>query len=199
MSNSVFPTLNGLSIEATRTPLWNTMKQATPSGREFRGVFQIYPRYKYTLVFNYLRDIVSQQDFRTLLGFFNSMKGGFDTFLFTDPDDSTVTNQSIGTGTGSQTAFQLVRTLGNFTEPIYDVNGAQTIKVAGVTKTAGVDYTIGSTGIVSFTSAPANGAAITWTGQFYWRCTFDDDTMDFDKFMNLLWSVKKVTLKTVKP
>jgi uncharacterized protein (TIGR02217 family) len=199
MSNSVFPTLNGISIEATRSPLWNTMKLETPSGREYRGTFQLYPRYRYTLVFNYLRDTSLAQDYRTLLGFFNSMRGGFDTFLFTDPDDNSATNQNFGTGDGSTKTFQLLRTLGNFVEPVYDINGAPTIKVAGVTKTAGSDYTIDSTGGVHFTAAPAGGAALTWTGSFYWRCVFEDDTIDFDKFMNLLWSVKKVSLKTVKP
>lgn len=199
MSNSVFPTLTGLAMEVTRSPLWNTMKQETPSGREYRGIFQIYPRYRYTLIFNYLRDTTLAPDYRTLLGFFNSMKGGWDTFLFTDPDDSSVAGMQFGTGNGSLTGFQLVRTLGNFSEPVYDINGAPTIKVAGVTKTAGSDYTIGTTGIVTFTAAPANGAALTWTGSFYWRCTFEDDSMDFDKFMNLLWSVKKLSLKTQKP
>jgi uncharacterized protein (TIGR02217 family) len=159
----------------------------------------LYPRYQYTLAYDVLRDSATHQEYRTLLGFFNLMKGGFDTFLFTDPDDYTVTDMQFGTGNGSTTAFQLFRTFGGFADPVFDLNGAPAIKVNGVTKSAGSDYNIGSTGVVTFAAAPANGANLAWTGSFYWRCSFADDSMDIDKFMYQLWQAKKVVLKTMKP
>ena len=67
---------------------------------------------------------------------------------------TTTTSQSIGTGTGTSTSF----TLGN--TPV--IPGSQTVKVAGTTQTDGTGYTINfDTGAVTFTSAPANAAAIT--------------------------------------
>lgn len=199
MSNSVYPSLPGVTLNVTRAPLWKTLKQETTSGREYRGSFMLYPRYRYTLSYDVLRDVPTHLEYRSLFGFFNLMKGGYDTFLFTDADDSSVTDMQFGVGTGSATAFQLFRTFGGFTDPVFDLNGAPVIKVAGVTKATPADYSISSTGVVTFTSAPANGAALTWTGAFYWRCSFEDDTIDFGKFMNLLWEVKKISFRTCKP
>jgi hypothetical protein len=64
------------------------------------------------------------------------MYGGFDTFLFTDPDDNAVAAQTFGVGDGDQDAFQLVRTLGSFTEPVYDLNGAPSIYKAACCRRA---------------------------------------------------------------
>lgn len=200
MSSSVFPTLAGLSMEASKVPLWKTQRAETASGREFTASFMLYPRYRYTLRFDVLRQNGGTRvELASLLGFFNSMKGGYDSFLFTDPDDYSVTDMSFGTGDGATTAFQLKRTFGAFADAIHDLNGAPTIKVDAVTKTAGVDYNIGSTGIVTFTAAPANNKPLTWTGSFYWRCRFEDDEMDFDKLLYQIWQAKKVTFRTVKP
>ncbi len=49
---------------------------------------------------------------------------------------------------------------------------APVIKVAGVTKTVVTDYNIAN-GIVTFTSAPASMAALTWTGEFDVPVRFD--------------------------
>ena len=59
-------------------------------------------------------------------------------------------------------------------------------------------YTIGATGIVTFVSAPAAAAALTWTGSFYYRCRFDADTMPFKLFMQKLWSTQQMRLKSIK-
>jgi hypothetical protein len=61
------------------------------------------------------------------------------------------------------------------------------------------DYALNSTtGIVTFSTAPASGAALTWTGQFARICRFVEDTIDFKRFMQLAWdggTVKVITLK----
>jgi hypothetical protein len=37
---------------------------------------------------------------------------------------------------------------------------------------------INGTGIITFNSAPAPGAKLTWTGSFYYLCRFAEDTID---------------------
>lgn len=201
MSNSVFPTIAGVTMRVTKTPLWKTMKKESVSGREFRASFMLYPRYRFTLSFDLLRNTTAKPDLGNLVGFFNNMKGGYDSFLFSAPEDSTVANMSFGTGDGASTSFQLKRSLGNttYTDNVYDLNGAPLIMVDGANKTAGVDYNIGTTGIVTFAAAPAANKPLTWTGSYYWRCVFEDDDMDFDRFVSQMWEVKKLTVKTVKP
>ena len=53
-------------------------------------------------------------------------------------------------------------------------------------------------GRITFVSAPAVGAALTWSGQFYKRVRFARDETEFEEFLQDLWSAKKVELITVK-
>lgn len=199
MSASVYPTLPGVRIEITRTALWNTLRRQTTSGRTYTGSFMVYPNYRFTLAYDLLRKSATKTEYQTLMAFFNTMKGGYDSFLFTDPDDYSVTADTFGTGDGSTTAFQLFRSFGTFVDPIFDLNGAPSIYVDGVLKSTPGDYSISATGVVTFTSAPANNKPLTWTGSYYWRCGFDDDEMDFEKFMYQMWQVQRVTFSTRKP
>jgi hypothetical protein len=52
------------------------------------------------------------------MGFFLQLQGQFGTFLYTDPDDNTVTGQAFATGDGTTTAFTIERSLGGFLEPV---------------------------------------------------------------------------------
>jgi uncharacterized protein (TIGR02217 family) len=198
MSNAVYPSLPGLTFPIERTPEWATDVQTSASGRDFTRTLYTAPRYRYKLSYEFLRDSVAAQEFRTLLGAFNARMGQWDTWLFSDPDDSSVTAQVFGTGNGSNKVFQLERVLGGFAEAVYDLNGAPSIYVGGVLKTAGTDYTISSTGLVTFTSAPAAAASLTWTGSYYWRCRFLSDTLDFRKMMAGFWELASVEFITCK-
>lgn len=200
MSNAVFPSLPGLKWGVRRTPEWSTTAKTSVSGREFRSANRVYPIWHYRLAYEFLRDKRAGVDeLRTLVGFFNARKGRFDSFLFNDPDDNAVTDQGFGTGNGTQTSFQLVRTFGGADDPVYDLNGAALIYKAGVLQTVTTHYTISATGLVTFTSAPTGGQALTWTGAYYWRCVFERDQMDFEKFLQELWEAKECGFKTDPP
>lgn len=199
MSNAVFPTLPGVDMEVTRAPEFKTFIRETASGREYRGRTMLYPRYERILRFNVLGDSGAWYDgYRTLLGFFNARGGSFDSFLLDDEDDNSVTAQIIGTGDGTTTAFQLLRTLGGFAEPIYDTKVAPSIYDNGTLRTAVTHYSI-SAGLVTFVTPPAVGHVITWTGTYYWRARFKEDRLEFTRFMRQLWELRTCTLKTVKP
>ena len=200
MSNAVFPVLPGLKWGVVRHPSFSTTKKKAVNGREYRAANMIYPEYVYKLSYEFLRDLRSGVDeLRTLEGFFLQRYGSFDSFLWTDPDDNSATAQQIGTGDGTTTAFQLVRSWGGFTMPVYDVNGAPQIYKAGVLQTVTTHYTLGSTGVVTFVTAPSAGQAITWTGSYYKRVRFELDYTEFEKFMAQLWSAKSVDLRSDKP
>lgn len=197
MSDAVFPSLPGLKWNVKRANLWKTLKQESVSGKEMSVALMTYPNRRYSLAYEVLR-AGAEAELQTLEGFFNLRQGSHDTFLYSDPDDSAVTDQSFGTGDGSTTVFYLARTRGGFTEPVQALNGAPTIKVAGVTKATPADYSISATGVVTFTSAPANGAALTWTGSYYWRCKFLQDAAEFDQFLQDLWQLQRIEFRTVK-
>lgn len=203
MSSFVFPTLKGLTFDITRTPIWKTGRQESLSGKESRISYQFYPRIKYNLVYEVLRDDIATSDFRALGGLYDAMQGSFDTFLYTDPDFNTVTDENFGTGDGTTQDFQLTAKFQNSGGPgwpsiIQNLNGAPTIKKAGVTQTSPTNYTLGATGIIHFVTAPAAAAALTWTGAFYQRCRFTQDMLDFVKIMNRWWAAESVEFITIK-
>lgn len=70
----------------------------------------------------------------------------------------TVTGVPFGQGDGTRVAFQLLDTAG---EPLTSGYSVSAIKINGATTTA---YTISGTGLVTFTSAPATAAQLTWDG-----------------------------------
>lgn len=192
MSNAVFPSLPGLGWSVGKYPVWNTKTQRSVSGKEVRTAFMSYPLWQFALSYEVLRAASAYAELQSLLGFFNARQGAYDSFLYTDPNDNSVTDYQFGTGDGTTVAFQLTRAYGGFIEPVMNVNTLTNIKKAGVAQSNPADYTIGSTGLVTFTTAPAIGAALTWTGSFYFRVRFLQDTAEFKEFMKNLWELNKL-------
>lgn len=122
MSNSVYPTgLGGLAMEATKDPEFSTLIQRAVSGKELRIAERIYPIWRHQLKYNFLRDSTSFPELKSIGGFYLARLGPADSFLFADPDDSSVVAQGIGTGNAALTQLQLLRSFGNFTEPVFNI------------------------------------------------------------------------------
>lgn len=195
MSSLVYPTLPGLEWNVGRTVLAPPVQiRTTPSQREYRARDASLPRYQYTLSYEFLRS-GSQQEWQTLVGFYNQVGGDFDSFLFTDPDDSSVTDQLLGAGNGSNTIFQAVRTLGGFVEVIDSLIAVTNVKVNGTPVSHSANT---STGVITTSAAPAGGSTVTWTGTFYRRCRFLRGQMEFRKFMQDYWEAKRVEIISLK-
>ena len=196
MSNAVFPTLPGMRITVRRTAsMPPVLKRTTASRREYRAVDSLTVKYRFALSFEVLR-AGAEAELQTLEAFFKARRGSFDNFLFTAPDDAAVTGQLFGTGTGSATAFQLVRSLGGYSEPVVDLNGAPQIFNNGALQATPANYSVSATGLVTFTSAPLSGRALTWSGAYYWRVRFDRDELEFERFLHQLYELRSVELVT---
>lgn len=195
MSDAVFPTLPGVKWNVKRTPIWKTLSEESVSGKEASVALMTYPLRRYTLSYELLR-AGALAELEQLEGFFNARRGRHDTFLYSDPDDNAVTDQAFGIATGTTAPFQLIRTRGGFSEPVQSLNGSPVIKMAGVTKTEGVDYTRSATGIITPLS-PWIGS-LTWSGNYYWRCKFLQDIAEFDQFMKNLWQLGRLEFRTYK-
>ncbi len=101
-------------------------------------------------------------------------------------------NVYVSTSTGTETLQANVAIGTAWTEP-------STGLVAGSALPAVNDtgWSIGATGIVTFNDAPANAAALTWTGSFYYRCRFDADHYDWKKIVPGFWSASKISFTEV--
>lgn len=193
MSNAIFPTLPGLTWPINRKPMFNTNTQRALSGREVRLTYQLFPLYQYTLNLEFLRDTVAFPEVDTLVGFFLARQGSFDSWLFDDATDNTVTDMQFGAGDGTTTGFQLTRAFGaggnTFAEPVQNVHVLTNIKKAGV---ATGQYSIDANGFVTFFTPPANAAVLTWSGTYYMRCRFLADSFDASQIYSNIWEAKKL-------
>jgi hypothetical protein len=127
-----------------------------------------------------------------------SCKGRAGTFLFTDPTDNTVTNFQFGTGDGSSQVFQLTRPIDANGEAdiVQNLNGAPALHNNGTLLTSG--YSIDSKGLVTFGVAPLAGHALTWTGAYYFRLRFKEDTLaDLKEFYANAWAVSSLDFESV--
>ena len=201
MSNNIFPTFQGISWNKTVTPIMNTVIYTSDSGLETRRQHYSYPLYKIELNYNFLADnsisgiTLTKGDLETLKGFYNNQGGCFGSFLYLDDVENTCTAQVFGTGNGSNKVFRLTRSLPGWTEPICGIITAPLIYVNGIATSA---FTFDNNGNITFTTAPANGAVLTWTGKYYFRVRFQEDSIELSRTWQGLWENISVKLITVK-
>ena len=198
MSSSIFPSFAGVDVAIKRSTIYATKVQTSASGKELRATFQATPIYKWDLKMNFLRQAgynTATDEVAQLGQLFVNLKGAWDSFLFTDTVDNTVTLRNFGTGTGALTTFQLCDGLG---VPIYDLNGTASIYVNGVLKTVTTDYSISATGLVTFVAAPANTYPLTWSGSFYRRVRFDGDEQALEQIAANVWAGGTLKMILVK-
>lgn len=213
---ALFPmsSLPGWSWSVVKVPQFTTKIQRSVSKRELRLSYQPVPTWEFTLKFDVLRDDndtrqpnnwgPTQSELRTLMGFFLAQQGALTPFLYDDPTDDSVTNGPLintATGTsngdGTTTIFQLVRQMGGFDEPIVAPNQIYDVYANG-TLVPPANYSVNyGNGLVTFTSAPASGAAMTVTFTYYFLCRFSDDSNSFENFLYRLWSAQEIKLQSV--
>src|SRR3990172_4148416 len=156
-----------------------------------------YQLWQLDLAYEVLREASAYQELQYLVGHFNKHYGAFDTWLWTNPLDYTVTDYQFGTRDGTSTQFQLLSEIGGFAQPVQSVNVLTNVKSNGTPITDPADYTINSTGLITLAVPGTAGHALTWTGTFYYRVRFVDDMLDFNNFMKNLWDLRKMSLQSV--
>lgn len=201
MTNYILPDFQGWSIEKTKTPYWKTNIYEAESGLETRIQKWSFPRYKIRLNYNFMTDnsvksvSLTKGELEKLQGFFHSVGGPFEDFLFKDDVENSVEKQSFGIGNGIAKQFQLVRSLPNWVEPIRGIVEAPKIYIDGVETTA---FTFDNYGLIVFDEAPAEYAVLTWSGTYYFRCRFEDDELELSRTWDGLWERIELNLITVK-
>ncbi len=174
-------------------PRFNTKVQVSVNLTELRASLAGTPVYDFKLSYDVMRNGVfngvTYDELKSLMGFYESCRGSWDSFLYEHPDDHAVTGQEFGTGDGSTTDFMLKRSWGGFTERVANANVVSQITVAN---TPTSNYTLSSQGVVTFTAAPAANASLAWTGTYYYRCRFTSDAVDFNQLMHNLWNARTV-------
>ncbi len=191
----VFPVLPGQYPTVKKTPQWSTNVKRASSGRERRTGLWSYPLWNFELSYEVIRHRPTIEELAVMWEFFNVAQGKLATFLLVDMSANQVTGQQFATGDGTTTTFQLTRQIRSWVEPVFGVY-SPTIYVNGTPTSA---YTIIPNGACQFTTAPASGAVLTWSGYFYFGCRFDQDDCEFEQIVSQLWQGKSIKLVSQRP
>lgn len=199
MSSFVLPNFPGLMFPIGRSTTYKTLTDLSLAKQSANLALQQYPVHSYDLKYELLRDNVSPSEIKAIVGLFNYCRGRFDSFLYSDPVFNTVTAEQFGVGNGVTKDFQILATFkiaGGVGAPdiIQNFNGTPSFFDNG--SPAGT-ATLGPTGILSFSSPPAGGHILTWTGGFYQRCHFLDDMLETQQFMNKLWQIDSLKFESI--
>lgn len=198
MSDFIYPILPGLEPLVHVKPEWDSTVIAALGGQETVIGNRQYPRYVISLGYEFLRSTEALPERRQLMAFFNFHRGRGESFLFVDDEDNAVTAEQFGTTDGTSCIWQLTRTMsfgaGSFQEPVWAPLIITSLTRGSTTLTAGTDYTLGTGGRITLTSAGSAGQALTWSGTYALRVRFQEDTLDFERFLQGLWQVGSVQL-----
>ncbi len=150
-------------------------------------------------------------DYKAILAMWRAHRGSLYPFRFRDWGDYTADEDEdiFGTGDGSETEFQLCKiydpsqillnTPGSlfYVRDITLLATTPIIQVDGITKTVVTDYNISATGLVTFTSPPANDKELTWGGEFDIPVRFDSDQLPVIYNEGDLTAIRSIPIREV--
>jgi len=168
---------DNIAYGATGGPEFATTVVVTGAGHEQRNVNWAEARGRWDVG----SGLKNQQQLDELIAFFRARKGRAYGFRFKDWTDYKATGQLLGTGDDAQTQFQLVKRypsgsvieVRTVTKP---VAGTVRIYEDSVEQLSGWSVNV-TTGLITFTPAPAAGVEITADFEFDVPVRFDTDHM----------------------
>jgi hypothetical protein len=213
--------LPGLAYSKIRRPKHNVSVQTHQSGGEVRMSYWSEPLWEWDLTYELLRDGFRMghawDELLQIEGLFLGVTGSLNGFQFHDDDDNRLTRTLIGSSDGTTTTFTLKRYRGSWKgngQPL----GLESIGVLDLSQPFNLyfqtlptpidpnDPTYGYTLDTSvpknqrlvFNSAPPNGHTFVCDMSFFYYVRFQADSLDLEKFMHQLWTLKKVTLVSLR-
>ena len=171
-----FPT--DIAYGSAGGPEYSTDIVITHGGYEQRNINWSQARARY----NVAHGVKTQAQLDTLIAFFRARKGRADGFRFKDWTDYQVTGQTIGTGDGTTTQFQLIKSYisGTSSESrtiSKPVSATLSVYLNGVLQSGSAYALDTSTGMITFMVAPADDIAISADFQFDVPVRFDTDRL----------------------
>lgn len=210
--------LRGLAFSQKWSPSFVNQSAKAAAGASINVALAQYPLHTFELTYEFLRDgygpgfgpSKAGLEFKTMMGFHLQTAGTHGRFLYRNVDDEKVWRQPIGTGDGTTTTFALMRTFGangySGTEPIGEVNVDAGLNVYLGSSNTPVNptlYTINravpGANTITFGTAPAGGQAVSIDMAYFYYCQLPDDSNTFEKFMDRLWTLQKVTINSCRP
>lgn len=199
MSLPIFPALPGQGF-ATKSPIAASVVADHPSGRSVRtslygGLYEFEVGFDGLAADGVQNPGLAAQSLQSILGLYLQCGGALGAFLYTDPNDDGAANQFLATADGVTTQFKFLRSIGAATDVVGYVTSVSSVTLNGVAATG---WTLVAPNVLSLSSAPAAGAIIAATFSYAFVCRFLDDSVEFENFMQNLWSAKSVKFRSVR-
>lgn len=165
----------GVNLESVATPRFNTTIAVNGAGVEQRNQNWVYPLWEFTLG----GLMLDRGQLEYIVGFFQKVRGRSRPFLWKNWQDWKAKNQSLGTGNGMQTVFQLTKSYGGSNPLIVPITRPKAntlaITVAGAISN---DWTVDlNTGKITFSTAPV-GAIVATYFEFYYPVRSSVDSIN---------------------
>src|SRR5579862_4933653 len=212
--------LPGLAYSKIRRPKHGISVQTHQSGGEVRMSYWSVPLLEWDLTYELLRDGFRYgrnfAELKQIEGLFLACTGSLTGFQFHDDDDNRVTRTLAAETDGTTTAFTLKRYRGSYAggQPL----GVEAIGVLDLSQPFNLYFNLQSEIIdpndptygytldtstpknqqIVFNSAPPNGHTLVCDMSYFFYVRFQADSLDLEKFMHQLWSLKKVTLVSLR-
>ena len=209
--------LPGLTYDSSWSPVFYNLPTATTAtGADIDMELAQDPLHDFELTYRFLRDGIHAGffngqglEFKTMMGFLLEIGGTRGRFLYKNPDDWRVYQNSIGSGDGSTTVFTLTRHFGangyGASEPVGQVDLTEPFNVYLGGASTPVDpslYTVSTANpvanTVTFLTAPGSGQNIAVDMAYFYYCKLASNSNTIKKFMNGLWAMDKVSLHSCR-
>ncbi|WP_295237481.1 DUF2460 domain-containing protein [Veillonella sp.] len=182
-----FPNINTLEWKSTKAQKWNTVVKTSGAGKVRTLTTWQRPQYTITTAFAYL----TPAQYKTLMGFFASIKGGHQPFLWLDPED--YEEKGIRLGVGSDGKWQAMRKMGDYLEPVEYIENL--VLYADGQKVGSVKV---DKGLITTTATISPTAIITADYTYYWKVRLSGDEFTAELQYKNIYKSKSMKLVTVR-
>ncbi len=195
-----FPTLSATDWSSHVKPRFGARLADHVAGRVVRRPNFAFAKYDIELSFDSLRASAANSDMQDIVGFFEQMSGSSTPFWVSPPGLTESARQTLGLADGRATDFPLVRTWGDYSEPVAGVAGVTGVYLSGALQSAANwSLTPGFRPSIVFLTAPAVGEIVSADFNASWLCRFADDVIDVEEFMTMLFHLRLVKLSGALP
>ena len=155
-----WPVTSGIEMHSYKSMAFDGEVITTGSGKKRSNTNQLLPKWNIEVKFGILTDA----NYKIILGFFALLRGGNTPFYWLDPDDNTETGIQLPKLSSGK--YQCVMKWGSFVEAVEKVDQLK-VYVNGTLQAANA-YSV-SGGVITFATAPANNAVVTADYRYYWK------------------------------
>lgn len=167
---------------------WTTTVQESASGRSRTMTNQLYPKWTIT---EQIR-LVDNETADKLLGFYNLVKGQYESFLWYDHSKHHEENQTLQ---GSAGKYQAVIVTGEFVEYADYIENV-TVYLNGTE--VGTDKYQVSDGVITFSTAPSSTDVVTATYDYWWKVRFASSAIEMTRLFENLNNSGSFSMEVVR-